>query len=161
MLLLTTLVTRFTNRYVPIEQRRSRWSLALYAVYLALIAVLAASSFGSILRWGHMSGYALLTHMAAAGAFVFLLMLIAWLYLPHGRAVRRLETRWWLARWSAWTMVLASLVVIASMLLCMLPLLDTVDMRRMIDVHRYAGLAVVATAAMHAASLCYTRLGWR
>lgn len=140
----------------------SRW---LYGLYLILIVVLAVTGLGSILRWGHMQGYTLLLHLAAAGGFVFLMVAIAVLYLPATAPsaddpLQRVD-RWWLVRWSAWMLVVSSLVAVATMLVSMLPVLDTTGLLQMAMLHRYAGLAVVVSAGAHLFSLSCVRLGWR
>ncbi len=55
----------------------------------------------------------------------------------------------WLSRWSLWGLVIASIVVTASMLMSMLPLLDTTELRQATWVHRYAGIVVILMAITH------------
>lgn len=155
-----------TNRRSPAGPSRHWISRAIYGLYLILIVALAATGLGSIVRWGHMSGYALLLHLAAAGGFVFLMVAMAVLYLPATASVaggdreRQLD-RWWAIRWSAWALVLSSLVTAGTMLVSMLPVLDTTGLLQMAMLHRYAGLAVVIAACVHLFSLTCVRLGWR
>lgn len=164
-LAVATLIIYATRADDPPQPRRHWLSRLIYVSYLVLIAVLAASSFGAILQTGHVSGDALLVHVAAAGGFVFLMVAIAFLYLPSagdGRSVRaRAFSRWWAARWSAWGLVASSLVAAASMLVSMLPVLDTQGLVSIASVHRYAGVAVVATAILHVYCLLCQRWGWR
>ncbi|MEZ6075223.1 MAG: hypothetical protein R3C56_05975 [Pirellulaceae bacterium] len=114
---------------------------------------------------GQVLGYTLLFHVAASGGFVFLMVAIAFLYLPTGpdyaddRSGRR--EIWWAARWSAWALVVSSLVAAGTMLVSMLPVLDTQGLLQMATLHRYAGLAVVVSAIFHLYSLTCARLGWR
>lgn len=154
-----------TKRSTQPGPSRSWITRSIYALYVVLIIALAATGLGSILRWGHMSGYALLLHVAAAGGFVFLMVAIAVLYLPATANVTvgrdGQYDRWWAIRWSAWALVLSSLVTAATMLVSMLPLLDTTGLLQMAMLHRYAGLAVVMAACMHLFSLTCVRLGWR
>ncbi len=146
--------------------RHHRWySVAVYFVFLATVAVLALSSFGALIRYGHLEGYPLMTHIAAAGAFVFLLLLVAFLYLPTGAANDQpgftAGDRWWLSRWSAWGLIGSSLIAAGTMLLSMLPLFGTESLLLVAAVHRYAGLVVVVTAIFHFYSLICIRLGYR
>ncbi|MEZ6134385.1 MAG: hypothetical protein R3C53_05685 [Pirellulaceae bacterium] len=135
---------------------------SLYGLYLITILVLGLSSLVSVIQYGHMSGYALLGHVAAAGAFTFLLLAIAFLMLPCSEDDPKLRTnRWWLSRWSVWGLVISSLVAAGSMFLSMLPILDTSGLLQMAEVHRYAGLCVVIMACVHLYSLACTRMGWR
>jgi hypothetical protein len=154
-----------TNYKVRAGARRGIFSQLLYVVFLALIAVLAVTSFGSILQYGHLSGYALLAHIGAAGAFVFLLVAIAWLYLPRGYgaplSAKRGEDRWWLARWSAWILIVSSIASAATMFASMLPLLDTEGLLEFAAWHRYVGVLVVMAAIVHLYAMLCTRLGWR
>lgn len=158
------LLTLTTNRRKTIGVRRSWLSRLLYLVFLASVCVLAASSFGSILRFGHMHGYALLAHVSAAGAFVFLLLAIAWLYLPwqdEDDGPIPNDQRWWFGRWTAWALVVSSLVAAGAMFLSMLPVLETPSLLTAAAVHRYAGLAVTVFAALHLYAITCTRFGFR
>ncbi len=164
-LTLATIVLYSTGRQYQRGPSRHWLSRLLYGVYLFLIAILAVTAFGSLLNTGHVLGYALLFHVAAAGGFVFLMVAIAYLYLPAGaeEAAARREGRvhWWVPRWSAWALVVSSLVAAGTMLVSMLPVLDTQGLLEMAILHRYAGLAVVISAIVHLYSLTCVRLGWR
>ncbi len=164
-LLLMSMTVYATNRETKRVRGRHWLSRLIYVVYLALIAVLAFTSFGSILQFGHLSGYALLAHVTAAGAFVFLMVAIAFLYLPaEADALDERNMRvssWWAQRWSAWGLVVSSLAAAATMLISMLPWLDTQGLLDMAALHRYAGLAVVVFAILHVHALVCCRLGWR
>lgn len=155
-----------TNRKMQPGPARHWISRSIYGIYLISILALAMSGLGSILRWGHMSGYALMLHGAVGGGFVFLMVAIAVLYLPAAAAPgagshAQQWDRWWVIRWSAWVLVLSSLVTAGTMLLSMLPVLDTTGLLQMIMLHRYAGLAVVMAAGVHLSALTCVRLGWR
>ena len=164
-LILAALSVFTTKRKVPPGPARHWITRSIYGIYVVLIIALAATGLGSIARWGHMSGYALLYHLAAAGGFVFVMVAIAILYLPAtagevGDRDGQLD-RWWAVRWSAWALVLSSLVTAGSMLLSMLPVLDTAGLLQMVMLHRYAGLAVVVAICVHLFALTCVRLGWR
>lgn len=161
-----SLVSLLTHPKKIAERHHRNWlSRLLYAVFIALTGILGLTSFGSILRFGHMSGYALLMHVGAAGAFVFLLLVLAILYLPRatlsGNERYAAEGRWWLARWSAWAFILGGIVAAGTMFLSMLPLLDTTGLLTVAEIHRYAGLVVVMAASLHCYSLFCVRLGLR
>lgn len=146
-----------TKRQQP-KPARHWLSRLLYAAYLLAILVLAVSSFGSIVQFGHMSGYALLAHISAAGAFVFLMVAVAILYLPYEDAP---TDRWWATRWSAWLLIASSIGAAGTMLFSMLPVLDTESMLQVATLHRYAGLTVVVAAVLHLYTSCLVRLGYR
>ncbi len=154
-----------TSHKVRDGGKRGLFSQLLYLAFIVLVAVLAVSSFAPILLFGHMAGYALFAHIGAAGAFTFLLLAIAWLYLPRGYggpiSQQRGEDRWWLARWSAWLLVISSITSAATMFLSMLPILDTAGLLAAASLHRYAGVVVVSAAIIHLYAMVCTRLGWR
>jgi hypothetical protein len=164
-LVLCTLFVVKTNRRAEDRKGRGWLSRAIYGVFIAMIGVLAISSFGSVLLFGHLAGYALLAHLAAGGSFVFLLLAIAGLYLPlnasSGDGFLTADHRWWVARWSALLLVLSSLVAAGTMFLSMLPILDTEGLVEVATLHSYCGLVVVIAAIFHAFALLCTRLGWR
>lgn len=164
-MLLASTVVYATKRDTRRLRGRHWFSRLLYVVYLALIAVLSFTAFGSLVQYRHLSGYPLLVHVAAAGAFVFLMVAIAFLYLPsEGDAWDSRNLRvssWWAQRWAVWGLVVSSLFTAATMLVSMLPWLDTQGLRDMAMLHRYAGLAVVIFAILHVFSLVCCRLGWR
>lgn len=144
---------------------RHWFSLLVYLIFLLVVGVLAVTSFGSIWQVGHMSHYALLSHVAAAGAFTFLLLVIAVLFLPRGTEegdrTFTADQAWWLGRWSAWLLVASGLATAGTMFLSMLPVLDTAGLLEVAELHRYAGLTTVAAAILHAYSLICTRIGLR
>ncbi len=164
-LMLSSIVVTTTKQDRRKPRSRHWISRLIYVVYLLLIAVLALTAFGSLLQFGHLSGYPLLAHVAASGAFVFLMVAIAFLYLPSEAVAldaRNLRVpSWWAERWSVWGLVVSSLAVAATMLVSMLPWLDTQGLRDMALIHRYAGLAVVVFAILHLFSTICCRLGWR
>ncbi len=164
LLILGAFFTLATNRR-HVETRRRSWaSLLVFVGFFGVVAILGATSFGSILQSEVMSGYALLAHVTAAGAFTFLLVAVSAMFLPRYSQLEeafRFEHRWWLARWSAWLLMLSSLIVAGTMFLSMLPVLDTNGLRQVLEVHRYAGLATVISAVLTAAAIVCTRFGWR
>ena len=165
VLVLSTIVLYTTSRQYERERSRHWLGSLAYGAYLFLIAALAVTAFGSLLVTGQVLGYALLFHVAASGGFVFLMVAIVFLYLPTGAEKEDVHSGrreiWWASRWSAWALVLSSLVAAGTMLVSMLPLLDTEGLLQMAVLHRYAGLTVVVSAIFHLYSLACVRLGWR
>lgn len=147
-----------THRHHQPRSRRIWFSKVIYFAFLVTVGVLAITSFGSILWQEVMQHYALLGHLTAAGAFVFLLLPLACFYLPSSL---RWSRTWWLESLSAWVMVLSSLTVAASMLVSMLPVADTSGLLQLTEVHRLAGLIAVSSATLHAFALVVQRLGMR
>lgn len=163
-ILADALYAYFARRRGEATQRRGWLSWLIYLGFMGLVAVLGVTGFGSIVSVGFMSGDALLVHVVAAGAFTFLLVAIAWLFLPRPARAGgsfQYEHRWWLARWSAWLLVFSCLAAAATMFLSMLPILDTVGLSQVVELHRYAGLAAIAAALLHAYALTATRLSLR
>ncbi len=154
-----------TNRRLDNAGPRHWVSLALHLAFLSVMAVLAISSFGTLVTTGHLLGYPLLLHLMAAGAFVFLLLGFASVYLPQGTPQPNAPVmnahRWWLNRWSVWAIVLGSLITAGTMFLSMFPILDTAGLLRAARLHRYAGLFTVVAAIVHAYSLICVRFRWR
>lgn len=164
IVVLSLLFSFVTNRKRKIGKQRIWLSKLLYVAFLICIAVLSASSFGSILQFGHMSGYALLVHIGAAGGFVFLLLAIAFLYLPRGESddfELPSDNRWWFARWSSWALIASGIVTAGTMFLSMVPVLDTVGLLQAAEIHRFAGLATAAAAVLHLYALSVVKLGLR
>ncbi|MCR9293195.1 MAG: hypothetical protein NXI32_10780 [bacterium] len=162
---LSGLLVLSSNRRKSGDRHHSWLSLLAYAAFMLVVLVLAISSFGALIQNGHLDGYALMAHIAAAGAFVFLLLVVAFLFLPTGAAANTpgftSDNRWWLTRWSAWALILASCVTAGTMLLSMLPWFGTQDLLWVASIHRYAGLAVVVSAVFHIFGLVCTRQGFR
>lgn len=158
LLLLGALWVIATNRRRVDTFRRGWISRLSYTLFLGCIAALSATAFGSILKQGHMAHYALMAHMSAAGAFVFLMSIVAVCYLPRGSVT---EGNWRAEHWSAWVLISSALVVAGSMLITMLPVFDTSAMNQLTLVHRYAGLILAIAAITHLGTLIAGRLGYR
>ncbi|GAB5402703.1 MAG: hypothetical protein Aurels2KO_09340 [Aureliella sp.] len=149
-----------TSRRHGVQPGRNLLAKLCYVVFIAVVAVLSASSFGSMVQFGHMSGYALLAHIGASGAFVFLLLAIAYFYLPRGEDSLP-DGRWWVARWSAWGLVVGGIVAAGTMFLSMLPILGTDGLQGAAEVHRYGGMVAALSACVHFFALCCVKLGVR
>jgi hypothetical protein len=158
ILLLGLLAVLMRNQRRFDAMHRHWLSRLIYTAFLLAVAVLAATSFGSILQEGHMEKYALLVHVTAAAAFVFLLLAVSVTHLPKGPAT---QMNWWWEKWSIWGLVVSGLLVSATMFLSMLPMLDTSGLLQAVQVHRFAGLATVVFSLLHLFSLIVGRMGWR
>lgn len=143
--------------------RRMWVSRLLHLAFVATVAVLAATSLQAVFSGKAMAEYPLMAHVATAGAFTFLLLGMAWIYLPHlgldGEYQR--ENRWWFSRLSSWLVVTAGFVTAGTMFLSMLPVLDTPNLAQALTWHRYAGLVTVVGCILHLAAVLMTKLGWR
>lgn len=111
----------------------------LLVVICLLVAVLIITSLPT---WQHepMLGQRLMLHMMMGGTLVFAVPLFGLLSISRVIAPER-STR--MQRFGFWTLMLAALIAIASVLLCMLPLLATDQMHQTMTIHGYAGLATV------------------
>ena len=144
----------------------SKISGLVYGAFFVCIAVLSITSFGSLWSTGHVLGYPLLAHLTAAGAFVFLLLFVAVIYLPlrsspqtdEALATEKRPASFAFSRVTLWGLVIASVVTAGSMLISMLPVLDTPGLRQAALVHRYSGLLVAGIAVVHLLSIRRTKL---
>lgn len=147
-----------THRHRAVTTTRGWLNRCLYGLFLLVIFVLSVTSFGSILQLGVMQHYALMAHTAAAGAFVFLLLPVAFSYLPR---TLRGQDSWWLESLFAWLLVLSSMIVASTMLISMLPAVNTNQLLLLTDVHRYAGLTTAVSAILHLFTLIGRHSGVR
>lgn len=123
-----------------------RWIDRILLIALAVVVAILAGTAVPVLGGGHLGGNWLFAHMAASGALVFLLPVIAiaglWRYLDD-EAVGSWQ------RWGFWAVVLSGFLTIATVFVCMLPLPSTSEMETLIFWHSYAGWAMVlATIAL-------------
>lgn len=118
----------------------SVWIDRIFLVAItAAIAVLAATA--SPVLWGvHLGGMRLLLHMMASGVLVNALPLFGLWYL--GRCINRMKSGG-LQRLGFWSLIFTGVITIATMFACMLPIASTDQMHQLVDVHRYAGFAMV------------------
>lgn len=109
----------------------TRWLRVLSTlVDLGLVGVVIALSATALpsLSGHELSGFWLLAHMGASGAMVFLLPAAALLRIITARPSR-----------IAWLAITGGLICILAVYLCMLPILDTSGMHKMIKVHGVSG----------------------
>ena len=111
----------------------------LLVVICMLVAVLILTSLPT---WQHdpMLGQRLMLHMMMGSGLIFTVPLFGVLSISRVIHPQR-STR--LQRIGFWMLMLTAMVVIASVLLCMMPLLGTEQMHQTMSIHGYAGLATV------------------
>ncbi|HUU93485.1 MAG TPA: cytochrome b/b6 domain-containing protein [Phycisphaerae bacterium] len=150
-------------------RRYNLWERLVHVVLLATFLVLAVTGFWASIGWdGPMSGYVLMIHTTCGAVFAVCVAvsLITWAadhaFAGHdGRWIRRggcCSTRGDLpaGRFNAsakiyfWLAGLLTLVALLSMLLSMIPLLDTDGQHLMYHVHRYSTLILVVLTLWHA-----------
>ena len=150
--------------------RRGWLAGIVYFVFSLLVVALALTSFGSMISRGVMEQWALLAHISVAGAFVFVMLAFAvvWnpAYFSHSGIDRppTAESKskpWWLFTASLWWLLFSSIIAAGSMLVEMLPILDTEGMIEVTELHRWAGLAVVVSLAVNVYAIIVQRAGWR
>ena len=152
---------------------KSRWSLwekLVYLVTLVSVAILSVTSFGALLRFGELRGWALFAHMGGAGMFVFTLPVLAITWCEPSRFnSRRVGGQgqsvprrfYWLPRLMFWILLAGGLTVSMTMLLSMLPLFGTDGFGQLLDWHRISGLVVVVALAFHFTGILLQRFGKR
>lgn len=176
--LLGVLVVVVIHLLVAVVRRRAAvcrapwgwWAWLVYLGTLASVAVLAVTSLVAVIQFGILGGWWLFAHMFGAGAFTLVLPLLALTWCeahggacparPAGDAEPPPSARFsCLAKTMFWVILAAGLVVIGTMVLSMLPLFGTVGLELLLDIHRYAGLAVVAAMILHLYATMLPRLG--
>jgi hypothetical protein len=147
------------------HSRRGILPRLIYVAFFLLVLGLGVTSFGSILWNGVMEHQSLLIHVSLGGAFVVVMTLFAMAWNPVYRhpdeADGSEQGPWWLWKSSLWCVVLLVLVVSGSMLVQMVPWLDTEGMLQATVIHRYAGLGLTVALLANAYALILQRLGWR
>ncbi len=169
ILVLHGIFAKSTQTKREISNHRGILAVLIYIAFALVVAVLALTSFGSIMMNGKMEHLALLGHVMAAGAFTAIMVVFAYAWNPvFGRPLQTSQSfqdnttnGWWVARWSLWLVLFSSLGVAASMLFGMLPLFDTNQMEIAIALHRYCGLFLVIGIFVHLYAITIQRIGWR
>jgi hypothetical protein len=123
----------------------SQWIDRLFPVAIAAIVAALTVTALPVLAGGHLGGTMLLLHMMASGAMVIALPLFALYYLP--RCISQLTSDS-LQRLGYWLLIFTGLVTIATMFACMLPIPSTNQMHQLIQLHGYAGFAMVPAVAL-------------
>jgi len=146
------------------------WACLVYLGTLASVAVLGITSFAAMIRFGILGGWWLFFHMFGAGVFTFVLPLLAVTWCeanrfgrppqPAGAEGQEQSARFLrLAKSMFWVILVAGLIVIGTMILSMLPVFGTEGLTLLLDIHRYAGLAVVAATVLHLYAALLPRFG--
>ncbi len=152
------------------KPRWNLWEKLIYLVTLTSVTILAITSFGSLLRWGELSGWALFAHMGGAGMFVFTLPVLAITWCApsrfgNGRAgtqgAAASKRFYWLPKLMFWVLLVGGLIVTMTMLLSMLPLFGTDQLNELLDLHRTSGLIVVVALTFHFTGIILQRFGKR
>lgn len=144
------------------SRQRRGWGWFASLVYLATVVsvtILGVTSFYSVIRFGVLDGWWLFAHMFGAGAFVFVLPVLAITWGLANRFGRRAVTEeesrggdarfFWLPKLMYWLLLVSGLAVCLTMLLSMLPLFGTEGLEILLDIHRYTGLLVVVALVIH------------
>ncbi|MFV2068421.1 MAG: hypothetical protein ACC645_15735 [Pirellulales bacterium] len=135
---------------------------AAIAIMLATsVTLLLATSLLALWQSGELGGWTLFSHTAAGGALIAVLPLTALLWLgagarnprPEGEVAPGWEPECSLASVLLGAVLMTGLLTAGSMLLGMLPLLSTDQMRRMLTVHAYSGLALGTFTVVYFGSL--------
>ncbi len=146
------------------------WAWLVYLGTLASVAILGITSFVAMIQFGALGGWWLFIHMFGAGAFTFVLPLLAVTWCEANRFGRLRQAAGAegqeqparflrLAKAMFWVILVAGLIVIGSMILSMLPVFGTHGLELLLAIHRYAGLAVVAATVLHLYATLLPRFG--
>ncbi|MDA9856762.1 hypothetical protein N9D23_01455 [Rubripirellula sp.] len=123
--------------------------LSLMLVVLALLATSAATLWGEAL-----GGSTLMLHMTAGGALVVGMPLVALWFLRRG-VIRQAANA--MLRCGYWLTILTATATIITVFLCMLPLPSTDQMNELMELHGYAGFAMVPAVALFSLAVVRSR----
>jgi len=162
-------------------RRYGFWERAAHLITMISFLGLAATGFGASILAGGLTGWTLMLHMVAAGAFMLGLTLTTVLWAEDA-CFKRHDAAWLreggrlfghagelpagrfdgLQKLFFWITLLAGLVTIAAILATMLPVFGTHGQEILYDVHRYGGLALVVAMILHAYATLLAKPGaWR
>jgi hypothetical protein len=135
-------------------QRFGRIELLAYGVLVVALAGSALTGFTGYLVEGSVRGLLLIGHMMAGGLFAVALPIFLLIFAEAARFDRAArgplnpteKTIFWLA-------MIAGGVSLGTIVLTMLPLLDTHTIETMMLIHRYSGLIMVVLLAPHVYAL--------
>lgn len=138
-----------------------------YAAALFSTCVLAATALYGMAVHGNVRRWTLLIHVAAAGVLLPTLMVVAlgwsrWaLHPPSKQPVEPGQRRRFLARWqwAYWSALLAGVITAGTMLISMVPVLDSRGLSLMLTIHAYSGLVCFVALVIHAYCLLTARWG--
>lgn len=145
------------------------WDALVYLGTLVSVVVLGITSLVGVIRFGILDGWWLFIHMVGAGLFTVVLPLLALSWCEANRfeypapADNEGEVRprrfSGLAKAMFWVILASGLVVTGTMLLSMLTLFGTHGLELLLDLHRYAGLALLAAMILHLYATLLPKLG--
>lgn len=142
------------RRHVATSYRLGWLSASLYLAWLVAVTGLGLTSYVPLLFGGPMQHWSLLLHLMLAGAFVGLLGLLAVLFNPVRTGWPLADRRtWWLPQVLLWILLLSGLATACSMLVGMMPWLDTEGLELAVQLHRYCGLAAVVSSLLYGVCL--------
>ncbi|TWU66390.1 MULTISPECIES: hypothetical protein [Crateriforma] len=119
----------------------------------AVVILLTITSLPS-LSSDHLGGSMLMAHMAASGALVFglpLLAVVGFSKMVHPTTSNRRQ------RFGFWLVLITGWVTIATVFACMLPLFGTEAMHELMWIHGIAGFAMVPAVAVLCFGLVWIR----
>ena len=116
------------------------WLRRLLLASICLMVVVLVLTSLPTWQGEHMLNQRLMLHMMTGGGLVFAVPVFGMLFF--GRVIASHDSTA-LQRFGFWLLMSAALVVIASVLACMLPMLATEQMNQTMTIHGYAGLATV------------------
>lgn len=149
----------------------SVWDKLLSLLLIVSTTTLAITAWFAMWTNGVLAGWPLMVHMAGAGMLIVALPVAAVLWAQPSRFFVRGKAECsgsaqatqfvWVARLAFWILLATGFVNVMTMLLSMLPLLDTHALEQMLTLHRYTGLVVVIAVALHIYGGLLGRLGLR
>ncbi len=170
------LVLHFLLTGLPRRHRKDRrpawnwWQRLVYLGTLVSVAILGLTAFSAVLRHQMLDGWLLFAHMFGAGAFTAMLPLLAITWSPSHRFATEPSSPdegstpgrfFWLPKLTFWILLASGIVVTGTMLVSMLPLFGTDGLERLLELHRYSGLAAVVALILHFYGVLLQRVGLR
>jgi hypothetical protein len=146
------------RRPAAVRARGNWWERLVYLGLLASVVVLGVTAFVGMLRYEALAGWLLFVHMFGAGLFVGVLPVLALTWCGANRFECRRSCEgepapasrfFWCPKVMFWIILASGLVVTATMLFSMLPLMGTAGLEWLLDLHRYSGLIVVLATGFH------------
>ena len=117
------------------------WIDRILLVFLSVIVIAATATAAMGLFSGdHLGGVILLAHTFAGGAMVVVVPMFALFWVFRcGSSI----TSGAIERLGFWCLIVSGLVTIATIFACMLPVPSTHQMEQLVEIHGYAGFAMV------------------
>jgi len=152
---------RYGRRPRPVPWRW--WDRALYSLLLLSIGGLAGTAFYAAARGESLHQWVLMGHVACSLLFVFVLALLALVWAPacryQGRAEPAERKFRPLTKFLFFLLLAGGVVLSATILVAMLPVVEPASMLQLFALHRYAALATTIIALLHLYTVWAARLG--